>query len=117
MSILWAINDVMVLSGADSSSEAKLSRLRCKDDSYASITHARYQGQVGLVASNASSQHTHTHTHTHTNSSKASASDDTQQKVFDRIDASKLQGALTNASMLTNLEVYHHYLPLVQTRP
>ena len=32
--------------------------------------------------------------------------------VFERIDASKLQGALANASVLTNLEVSHSLISL-----
>lgn len=35
--------------------------------------------------------------------------------VFDRIDASKLQGALKNASMLTSLEVGVSYIAVVMT--
>lgn len=35
--------------------------------------------------------------------------------VFERIDASKLQGALKNASMLTSLEVGVSYIAVVMT--
>ena len=43
--------------------------------------------------------HTHTHTHTHTHSPPQEQSE-VEAGVFNRIDASKLQDALENASML-----------------
>ncbi len=49
--------------------------------------------------------HTHTHTHTHTYRTTETKEEKPNDEVFNRIDASKLHGAMENAMMLGTLEV------------